>query len=66
MSVFKFELNQAVGITNSEEHGIVVSRAEHTRAEHTYMVRYKCGDGRMIEEWWTESALHDNEPVNAK
>lgn len=57
MSGFKFNLGEQVVLIGSDENGIVVSRAEHSNAENNYMIRYKCGDGRLIEAWWTESAL---------
>lgn len=54
---FKFELGQSVAITASGEAGSVVGRAEYNNADNCYLVRYKAGDGRAVESWWTELAL---------
>ena len=53
----KFELKQDVTIMASDEHGVVIGRAEYAYADPSYLVRYKCADGRAVESWWTESAL---------
>ena len=57
MSDFKFDLKAKVTIAASGEQGEVIGRAEHVYAENNYNVRYKAGDGRAVESWWTESAL---------
>lgn len=54
---FKFELKQKVSISASGETGEVIGRAEYSNAEDGYLVRYKAGDGRAVESWWTEQAL---------
>lgn len=53
----KFNLKQIVVITASGEQGEVIARAEYVVAEPSYLIRYKCADGRAVEAWWTESAL---------
>jgi N-acetylmuramic acid 6-phosphate (MurNAc-6-P) etherase len=53
----KFELKQTVTISASGETGDVIGRAEYAHAENSYLVRYKCADGRAVESWWTEGAL---------
>ena len=53
----KIELKQIVTIITSGEQGEVIGRAEYTHAEPSYLVRYKCADGRAVEGWWTESSL---------
>lgn len=54
----KFELNDQVVIECSGEQGKVIGRAEYASAtEPSYFIRYKCGDGRGVESWWSESAL---------
>lgn len=53
----KFELTTTVTIAASGEQGEVIGRAEYTHAEPSYLVRYKCADGRAVESWWTESSL---------
>lgn len=54
---FKFNLNDAVTIAASGETGTVIGRAEYSNAENGYLIRYKAGDGRATESWWSESAL---------
>ncbi len=54
----KFALCAPVTIKVSGETGEVTARAEYaSRAEPTYLVRYKAADGRATEQWWDESAL---------
>ncbi len=55
--MFKFELKQFVKIEASGETGEVVGRADYSHAENSYYIRYKAGDGRAVESWWTEQAL---------
>lgn len=57
MSKFAFNLYDSVKIIASQEEGIVIARAEYATSEPSYLLRYKCADGRAIEAWWTESAL---------
>ncbi len=57
MENFKFNLGDKVAIDISDEAGEVIGRAEYLNAESSFLVRYKCGDGRGIESWWTASAL---------
>jgi hypothetical protein len=54
---FKFELGQEVAIVVSGENGNVIGRAEYLNADPSYLVRYKAGDGRAIESWWSQDAL---------
>ncbi|WP_018266511.1 hypothetical protein [Methylosinus sp. LW4] len=53
----KFKLKQIVKLVESGETGTVVGRAEFDYSNPSYLVRYKAGDGRQVESWWTESAL---------
>ncbi|PXV60698.1 hypothetical protein SAMN04487785_102426 [Dyella jiangningensis] len=55
---FKFNLDQRVTITESGESGDVIGRAEYSKSENHYFIRYKAGDGRATQDWWGESALH--------
>ena len=57
MNPFKYALQQDVTITTSGESGTVIGRAEYTTAEPSYYIRYRCADGRAVEQWWSESAL---------
>lgn len=60
MNEFVFELDQSVKIIESGEQGKVIGRAEYSYADNAYLVRYKAGDGRAVENWWTEDALTEN------
>lgn len=57
MNSFKFEIGDRVELTESNESGSVIGRAEFEHAENTYYVRYRAGDGRQVECWWGESAI---------
>jgi hypothetical protein len=56
-STFRFGLGQTVEIIASGERGEVIGRAEYSTCESGCLVRYKAGDGRAVESWWTQSAL---------
>ena len=53
----KYQMKQTVTIAASGESGEVIGRAEYAHSESSYLVRYKCADGRAVESWWPESAL---------
>jgi hypothetical protein len=53
----KFELGEEVTITASGESGLVIGSAFYLHAEPSFLIRYKCADGRAVESWWTEQAL---------
>ena len=55
--MFKFNIDQQVVISISEESGTVIGRAEFSNSENSYQIRYKAADGRAVELWWLESAL---------
>ncbi len=55
--MFKFELGCNVVIAVSGESGAVIGRAEYDTGNLQYLVRYKCADGRAVEQWWDEVAL---------
>ena len=57
MNQFKFALGQQVSIAASGESGDVIARAEYATSENSYLLRYRAGDGRAVEAWWSESAL---------
>lgn len=57
MGKFKFEMGATVDFAHSAEVGRVIGRAEYETAEPSYLVRYRAGDGRQVENWWSESAL---------
>lgn len=55
-SKFEFKLKDKVCLESGEA-GIVIGRAHFVDCNPQYRVRYKGGNGRMIESWWYESAL---------
>ncbi len=57
MGNFKFKIGERVKLTESDEAGRVIGRAEYDYSENNYLLRYRAGDGRQIESWWGESAL---------
>ena len=58
MNEFKFSLGQLVSLAaNSLETGNVIGRAEYQNNENNYLVRYRAADGRVVEQWWGESAF---------
>lgn len=60
----KFGLGEDVTIRVSGEGGQVVGFAVYEySSEPSYLVRYKAGDGRAVEAWWTESALSEIAPA---
>lgn len=54
---FKFDLGQRATITESQEQGEIIARAEFAYGESQYLLRHKAGDGRCVDCWWGESAL---------
>lgn len=56
--MFQFELRQRVRLNESDEVGTVIGRAEFTNKQPQYMVRYRAADGRAVESWWDEDAIH--------
>lgn len=57
MNQFKFNLGETARITSSDEQGTVIGRAEYQHCDNSYLLRYRSGDGRAVETWWSESAL---------
>lgn len=54
---FKYDMAETVCLRESEEMGRVVGQAHYEDAGDSYLIRYKAGDGRQVEQWWAESAL---------
>lgn len=52
-----YMLGDSVSLVLSKEAGVVIARAAFLNSENSYLVRYKCSDGRLVEQWWGESAL---------
>lgn len=58
---FDFKLGDNVTLALSGETGTVVGRASYINANPSYLVRYVAGDGRQVENWLSEEALHAKE-----
>lgn len=57
-SIFEYEMGDLVCLKLSDERGTVIGRAEYASAnEPCYRIRYKSAQGRLVEEWWDESAI---------
>ncbi len=54
---FNFGLGETVKLIETTEEGKVIGRADYQYADNAYLVRYRAGDGRQVEVWWTESAI---------
>lgn len=52
-----FELGEKVELVASNESGSVIGRAEYLASERSYLIRYMAADGRLVEQWWGESAI---------
>jgi hypothetical protein len=60
MNSFKFALGLKIKMVPSGERGEIMGRAEYVeRTEPMYFLRYVAGDGRLTEDWWSESALEE-------
>lgn len=53
---FNFKLNDKVKLASGEA-GEVIGRAQYVDSNPQYQVRYVAADGRMVQDWWNESAL---------
>jgi len=56
-TVFAFALGEQVGLVGSDEHGTVIAQAEYAESARNYLIRYRAGDGRLTESWWSETAI---------
>lgn len=45
------------------EEGTVIGRSEFTNSADSYLVRYRAGDGRQSEDWFTTDALTTREAI---
>jgi hypothetical protein len=57
MDEFLFQLGASVVIDVSQESGEVIGQARYKNIQNLYLIRYKCADGRAVEDWWGEDAL---------
>lgn len=53
----RHEIGETVVLKESEEMGRVIGRAQYEDSKDQYLIRYKAGDGRQVEQWWYESAI---------
>lgn len=54
---FKFEFGNKVALQGSDEKGVVIGLACYDTGVKQALVRYKSGDGRLVENWWYEDVL---------
>ena len=54
---FKFDLNQFIAISISDEMGHIKSRTESCNYCDQYLVHYKAADGRAVESWFNEDDI---------
>ena len=57
---FVYKLGDAVTLTSGEG-GTVIGRAHYLDSNPQYLVRYADGTGRLVENWWFESAINNGE-----
>lgn len=57
MAYFKFELRDAVSLTDSGERGTIRARAEYADNPASYLVRYLAADGCQRTSWWDEQDI---------
>lgn len=57
-SIFKFQLCELLTIACSGETGECIARSENLISDPQYLLRYKSADGRAVEAWWSQEALH--------
>lgn len=62
-TVFAFALGQKVNLVGSNERGTVIGRAEYAESARSYLIRYRAGDGRLTESWWSEPAIATANPL---
>lgn len=56
-SPFAFEMRQRVKLSESNEEGAIIARAEYSYMTPQYLVRYRNGAGNQIENWWPAEAI---------
>lgn len=54
---FLFDMKSEVKLKESNEQGTVIGRAEYEDTVNGYLIRYRAGDGRQTESWWSEAAI---------
>lgn len=58
---FTHLLGAAIALALSGEKGIIIGRAEYDKAEDGYLVRYVDATGRQQSDWFSESALRNDD-----
>ena len=54
---WEYPLGARVSLLTSDEQGEIIGRAEYKEGPSMYLVLYKSGAGRQVEEWWSASKL---------
>lgn len=54
---FLYEIKASVKMVESAEQGTVIGRAEYESHANSYLIRYRAGDGRQVENWFDEPAI---------
>ena len=62
--VFKYQLNDTVGIEGMLNPGTIMGRAEYLNANNQYFVKYINGSGNLVREWLDEEDIHHLEPLS--
>lgn len=52
-----YELKVTVKMTESNEQGTIIGRAEYIDHVNGYLVRFRAGDGCQTEKWFDETAI---------
>jgi hypothetical protein len=55
-TIYEFAMNQKVTLLSGER-GHIIGRAEYQHSCPSFLVRYKAGDGRLVESWWVADAM---------
>jgi len=58
IAIFRYNLGDQVNLVGSDEFGMVTARMNDLDGTDQYRVRYRAGDGRLVEGWWAQSALY--------
>lgn len=53
---FSYPLGANVEVSDFER-GVIIGRAQYTNSNPIYLIRYMTGDGRKVEQWWSEDAI---------
>ncbi|MBL4761707.1 MAG: hypothetical protein JKY93_03295 [Gammaproteobacteria bacterium] len=57
MDKMMIKIGEKVKLTESNESGTVIGRAQYQHGEDCYYVRYCGATGTQVEQWWDKSAI---------